>query len=120
MFYTSYSSDLKLAVNTIKDYVTAIQYKNALVQGYISLEPMLKRWIKGLEHSKGIPVWLELVLAYLKGPIQTHQGPPDQLHDLENVKVPRTVAVVPLMDCVQLVVDSSLTLIRRPIDLHLS
>ena len=61
-----------LAVNTIKGYVTAILHRHALVHGNLhSLDPTLKRWIKGLEHSKGIPCmitpawYLDLVLAAL-------------------------------------------------------
>ena len=62
----------RLAVNTIQGYVTAISHRLAMVHGIpISMDPTLKRWIKGLEHSKGIPrmitpSWcLELVLATL-------------------------------------------------------
>ena len=54
----------------MKGYVTAILYRHALIQGApLSLDPLIKRWIKGLEHNKGIPhmimpAWcLELVLA---------------------------------------------------------
>ena len=59
-------------MNTLKGYVTAISRKHALVQGVtLSLDPSIWRWIKGLEHSKGIPqlitpAWcLELVLVAL-------------------------------------------------------
>ena len=46
----------ELAVNTIKGYVMAISRRHVLVSGNpISLNLTLKRWIKVLEHSKGIP-----------------------------------------------------------------
>ena len=61
-----------LAVNTIKGYVTFIAHRHALVHGnLLSQDPVLKRWINGLEYSKGIPDMitptrcLELVLATL-------------------------------------------------------
>ena len=64
-----------LAVNTIKGYVTAILCRNAMVHDSpLSLDPMLKRWIKSHEHSKGIPhmiTHVELVLAALtKAPFE--------------------------------------------------
>ena len=61
-----------LAVNTMKGYVTAISHRHILVQStLLSLDTLIRRWIKGLEHTKGIPcmimpAWcLELVLAAL-------------------------------------------------------
>ena len=60
------------AMNTMKGYVTAISHRHVLVQGApLSLDPSMKKWIKGLKHSKGIPcmimpAWcLESVLAAL-------------------------------------------------------
>ena len=61
-----------------KGIVTAISRKHAMVHGNpISNDPTLNRWIKGLEHSKGIPrmitpSWcLELVLMTLsKAPFE--------------------------------------------------
>ena len=71
-------------MNTIKGYVTAILHRHVLVKGNpVSLDPTLGRWIKGLEHTKGIlhlimPAWcLELVLSTLArapvAPIETCQ-----------------------------------------------
>ena len=61
-----------LSVNTLKGYVTAISRRYATVQGeFLSMDPSIQRWIKGLEHTKGIPcmilpTWcLELVLSAL-------------------------------------------------------
>ena len=61
-----------LAVNTMKGYVTAISHKHVMVQDNpLSLDPSIKRWLKRLEHTKGIPRMitptrcLELVLANL-------------------------------------------------------
>ena len=45
-----------LSVNTLKGYVTAISRKHVKVQGKpLSLDPFIRRWIKGLKHTKGIP-----------------------------------------------------------------
>ena len=56
----------------MKGDVTAISLRHVMAQGYpLSLDPSIKRWLKGLEHPKGIPRmvmpnWcLELVLASL-------------------------------------------------------
>ena len=61
-----------LAVNTMKGYMTAISRRQATVHGnLLSLDPSSRRWLKGFEHTKGIPhmimpTWcLELVLATL-------------------------------------------------------
>jgi len=64
-----------LSVNTMKGYVTAISRRHSMVQGQpLGLDPSIRRWIKGFEHTKGIPrmilpTWcLELVLATLSEP----------------------------------------------------
>ena len=61
-----------LLVNTLKGYVTAISPRHATFKGAsLSLNPSIRSWIKGLEHTKGmphmiLPTWyLELVLAAL-------------------------------------------------------
>ena len=61
-----------LAVNTMKGYVTAISHRHAIVHGNpLSLDPSIRRWLKGFKHTKGIPCmitptwYLELVLATL-------------------------------------------------------
>ena len=61
-----------LAVKTLKGYVTAISRRQSIVRGAtLSLDPSIRRWIKDLEHTKGIPhmimpTWcLELVLVAL-------------------------------------------------------
>ena len=61
-----------LLVNTLKGYVTAISCRHTTVQGEsLSMDPSTHRWIKGVEHTKGIPhrilpTWcLELVLVAL-------------------------------------------------------
>ena len=42
----------RLAVNTSKGYVTAISCRHAVIRGLpISMDPMLKRWIKGPFHA---------------------------------------------------------------------
>ena len=53
-----------LAVNNIKGYVTTISWRHAIVHNnLLSLDPTLKRWIKGLEHSKGIPCMITPTLS---------------------------------------------------------
>ena len=61
-----------LLVNTLKGYVKANSHRHIIVRGAsLSLDPSIRRWIKGLEHTKGIPhmtlpTWcLELVLVAL-------------------------------------------------------
>ena len=61
---------------------------------------------------KGIPVWLELIVAALKGSIQTHRDPLFSYLIWKMLESLRSVAAIPVMDCVQLVVDISLTLSR--------
>ena len=54
-----------LAMNTVKGYVIAISHRHALVRGApLSLDPSIKRWIKVLEHIKGIPYLIMLPSAW--------------------------------------------------------
>ena len=78
-----------LAVNTMNGYVTAISCRYAMVQGSpLSLDTSIKRWLKGLEHTKVIPcmitpTWcLELVIATLARNISNHSDLLPQVPDL--------------------------------------
>ena len=68
-----------LAVNTLKGYATAISCRHAMVRGItLSLDPSIRRWIKGLEHTSYDNAYLVPGVGSIRKNIETcHLKVPD-------------------------------------------
>ena len=80
-----------LAVNNMKDYVTAISCRHVMVQGNpLSLEPSIKRWLKGLRTHQWHSMYDHVYLVSragsdnsCPGTVRTHSDLSPQVPDLD-------------------------------------